>query len=377
MFKTRTSLFLTLAVFILILPLRTHAAGENVSDKEYLEKAKVTSASESTTSPVVGTSVNEQSQTLTISVLDGPDKGTSATFENDFTQVKSGAIVYVRHSVSAQNGPDLWSVSDPYRLNVLIGLALVFLVLVFLFGGIQGIRGLATLLGSLVLIFYVLLPGIYAGISPVLVSIGVASLIIIVGSYLTHGFRRSTTAAMLGMIATVLITGAGTYYVIHAAQLSGFTTESNAYLNFNTGGTIDMVGLLFGGIMIGLLGVLYDIAIGQAVAVEELVRAASHYTRRQVYRRALRIGREHIGALINTLAIAYVGASLPLLLLFRQSDVSIPYVINSELFATEIIRILMGSIGLILAVPITTLIASYFLTAKNIPSEPSGHTHTT
>jgi uncharacterized membrane protein len=258
---------------------------------------------------------------------------------------------------------------------VLIGLALVFLVLVFLFGGIQGIRGLATLLGSLVLIFYVLLPGIYAGISPVLVSIGVASLIIIVGSYLTHGFRRSTTAAMLGMIATVLITGAGTYYVIHAAQLSGFTTESNAYLNFNTGGTIDMVGLLFGGIMIGLLGVLYDIAIGQAVAVEELVRAASHYTRRQVYRRALRIGREHIGALINTLAIAYVGASLPLLLLFRQSDVSIPYVINSELFATEIIRILMGSIGLILAVPITTLIASYFLTQKNVSGEPSEHTH--
>jgi uncharacterized membrane protein len=246
---------------------------------------------------------------------------------------------------------------------------------VCIFGRGPGIRGIASLLGSLVLIFYLLLPGIYAGLSPVLVSIGVASLIIIVGSYITHGFNRTTTAAMLGMIATVFITGAATYFVIQAAQLSGFTSEHNVYLNFDTDGRISMIGLLFGGIMIGLLGVLYDIAIGQAVAVEELARAGAHYTRTQVYQRGLRIGREHIGALINTLAIAYVGASLPLLLLFNQSDTSIMYIINSEMFSTEIIRILMGSIGLILAVPITTFIASYFLSAKNVPKEATGHTH--
>lgn len=369
---------IALLIFLssLYLPTPAHAAGENISDQQLLEKAQVVSASESRPALIAGTNVESKEQTLTIQVLSGPEKGTTATFENDFTQLKPGDVFYVRHIISSQDGADLWSVSDPYRLPVLIGVALIFLVLLLIFGGIQGIRGLASLIGSLFLIFYLLLPGIYAGLSPILVSIGVASLIIVLGSYVTHGFNRTTTAAMLGMIGTVLITGAGTYIAIHAAQLSGFTTEQNVYLNFSTDGNISMIGLLFGGIMIGLLGVLYDIAIGQAVAVEELARAGAHYTRTQLYARGLRIGREHIGALINTLAIAYVGASLPLLLLFHQSTTSIAYIINGELFATEIIRILMGSIGLILAVPITTLIAAYALHGRIAGDSPSStHSH--
>jgi uncharacterized membrane protein len=168
---------------------------------------------------------------------------------------------------------------------------------------------------------------------------------------------------------------------MHAAALSGLATEEEVYLNFDTQGTIDMVGLLFGGIMIGLLGVLYDIAIGQAIAVEELFRAGIHMTRLQVYTRAIRIGREHIGALVNTLAIAYVGSALPLLLLAQQgTSFGIAYSINSEIFATEIVRILIGSIGLILAVPVTTLIASYILHGR-IKAGPANsherysHTH--
>jgi uncharacterized membrane protein len=137
----------------------------------------------------------------------------------------------------------------------------VFLILLFIFGGVQGVRGLASLLGSLVLIFYVLLPGILGGYSPILASIGVSSLIIIAGSYITHGFNKTTSAAVIGMILTVLVTGLGAYYAIHAGNFSGYTSEENVYLNFNTSGAISMVGLLFGGIMIGLLGVLYDIAI--------------------------------------------------------------------------------------------------------------------
>jgi uncharacterized membrane protein len=178
------------------------------------------------------------------------------------------------------------------------------------------------------------------------------------------------------MIATVLITGIGAYYVVHAAHLSGYNSEEDVYLNFNSKGTIDLVGLLFGGIMIGLLGVLYDIAIGQAIAVEELFRAGVHMTRRQIYRRAIRIGREHIGALVNTLAIAYVGAALPLLLIVQDSSYGIAYAINNEIFATEIVRILIGSIGLILAVPVTTLLASYMLAGRTGEAPASGaHAH--
>ncbi len=341
-------------------------------EQQRLLKARVLEASPSTQKIVEGTSITTDSQTLTIEVLEGEEKGRTVTFENDFTQLAKGDVFYVRHIVG---GFDLetWSVSDPYRLDILLWIGIVFLVLVFFFGGLQGIRGIASLAGSLVLIFYLLLPSIHNGMSPILVSLGVASLIILVGSYITHGFNRTTTAAMLGMVATIVITGIATYFAIDLAQLSGFTSDENVYLNFNTDGRIDMVGLLFGGIMIGLLGVLYDSAIGQAVAVEELYRASANYTRKQVYLRGLRIGREHIGALVNTLAIAYVGASLPLLLLLKQSTASPLYLLNSEVFATEIIRILMSSIGIILAVPVTTLIATYMLKG----AQASGlHSHT-
>ncbi|MDP3402853.1 MAG: YibE/F family protein [bacterium] len=329
-------------------------------EQQRLLKARVLEASPSTKKVVEGTSITTDSQTLTIEVLEGEDEGRTITFENDFTQLEKGDVFYVRHIVGGFH-LETWAVSDPYRLDILLWIGLAFLLLVFLFGGLQGIRGVASLGGSLVLIFYLLLPSIHNGISPILVSLGVASLIILVGSYITHGFNRTTTAAMLGMIATIVITGIATYLAIDLAQLSGFTSDENVYLNFNTEGRIDMVGLLFGGIMIGLLGVLYDSAIGQAVAVEELYRAGANYTRKQVYLRGLRIGREHIGALVNTLAIAYVGASLPLLLLLKQSTASPLYLLNSEIFATEIIRILMSSIGIILAVPVTTLIATYML----------------
>lgn len=348
-------------IFAISVPALTFAQGAATPDTVVTEKARVTSVVTQSPEDIPDTGTQSPVQELTATVIDGPDAGASVTFENDYIQLSPGELFYLRHTTNALDGTDNYSVADPYRLNVLLGLALVFVLLLFLFGGKQGIRGLASLCGSLVLIFYVLIPGILHGYSPIWISSGVAALIIIAGSYLTHGWNRTTTTAILGMIATVAITALGAYYTVHAAHLSGFATEEEVSLNFDTQGTIDMVGLLFGGIMIGLLGVLYDIAIGQAVAVEELFRAGAHMTRRKVYERGIRIGREHIGALVNTLAIAYVGAALPLLLLVQTSSYGIVYAINSEIFATEIVRILIGSIGLILAVPITTFIAAYML----------------
>ena len=360
------------------MPLVTHAQSSVAPEIQTIEKAKVTQVTNQHTETIAGTAVTEPDQTLTAIVESGPDEGKTVTFDNDYIQLNVGDTFYLRHTTSSVDATDYYSVSDPYRLNVLIGLAAVFVLLIILFGGIQGVRGLASLIGSLILIFYVLMPGILHGYSPIWVSIGVASLIILVGSYITHGFNRTTTAAVLGMIGTVLIAGLGAFWVVHAAHLSGYATEEEVSLNFATQGNIDFVGLLFGGIMIGLLGVLYDIAIGQAIAVEELFRAGAQMTRRQVYRRAIRIGREHIGALVNTLAIAYVGAALPLLLLVQSSSYGIAYAINNELFATEIVRILIGSIGLILGVPITTYIASYMLSGRVIAprsGEDHGHHH--
>lgn len=347
-----------------------------IPDQEIIAKARVLEAAHIGTSPIPGSNIEEQEQLLTIEVLDGPEAGTVATFVNDFTQLEVGDVFYVRHTISATDGTDMWFVSDPYRLPILGILLAAFLALLFLFGGAQGVRGLASLVGSLILIFYLLIPGIYGGYSPVLISVGVAALIIVVGSYITHGVNRATSSAVLGMITTVVLTGIAAWWAVDAASLSGFTSETNVYLNFNTEGRISMVGLLFGGIMIGLLGVLYDMAIGQAVAVDELYRAQPALTRAEAYRRGIRIGREHIGALVNTLAIAYVGASLPLLLLMQQSTSSIWYIVNGELVATEIVRILIGSIGVILTVPITTFIAAallYGIPAKERAGDPHYH----
>ncbi|HVV39090.1 MAG TPA: YibE/F family protein [Candidatus Paceibacterota bacterium] len=360
----------------LLAPLAAYAQAEAVPETVTIEKAKVLEATNQHTVIVPGTDTPSTVQTLKAQILEGNEKGAVVTFDNDYTQLKTGDLFYIRHLIGNDvDGRDYYTVSDAYRLNVLLGLLIVFLALLFFFGGIQGIRGLVSLLGSFVLILFVLLPGILQGYSPILMSIGVASLIIVIGSYITHGFNKTTTAAVLGMIATVLITGLGAYYVIHIGNLSGFTTEENVYLNFNTQGSISMIGLLFGGIMIGLLGVLYDIAIGQAVTVEELFAAGKHMTRIEIYKRAIRIGREHIGALVNTLAIAYVGVALPLLLLVQQTYTTHNWgtILNSEMFATEAIRILIGSIGLILAVPITTSIASYMLSERAEQGSPIHH----
>jgi uncharacterized membrane protein len=369
-------IILALGAFLLTVSF-AYAQGTLVADTEEFLKAKVVEVSGSATTTIPGTETPAPTQVLTIEIIAGNDKGRVVTFTNDYIQLSKGDIVYVRHQSNELDDTEYWSVSDPYRLNILFWLALVFVALIFLFGGIQGVRGLASLIGSFVLIFYLLIPGIYGGHNAVLISIGVASLIIVVGSYITHGVNRTTSSAVLGMIVTVIITGLGAYYVVQVAQLSGYTSDESMFLHLSTRGAIDMVGLLFGGIMIGLLGVLYDIAIGQAVAIEELFRAGKHLTRREVYLRGIRIGREHIGALVNTLAIAYVGASLPLLLLMQSATTGIAFIINSEILSTEIVRILIGSIGLILAVPITTLIASYMLHGRTEASEGAhvGHQH--
>ena len=341
-----------------------------------IELARVIQIISQTIQDVPGTNTSETVQTLQAKILEGTEKGMIVTVHNDYLNLKPNDEFYADHvngSEGAINGT--WNVQEPYRLPTLEILGGILVLAIIIFGGKQGIRGLISLIASLAAIIWILLPGILAGYSPILLSIGISSFIVIVGSYITHGFSRTTTAAVLGMIVTICVTGAIAYWSVHAAMLSGYSSEEVTYLHFATNGSIDFVGLLLGGIMIGLLGILYDAAIGQAVAVEELKRAASHYTPWQLYKRAERIGREHIGALVNTLAIAYVGVSLPLLLLLHFTNMSLAVTINQEIFATEIIRMMVGSIGLVLAVPVTTLISIWVLRRSNFPIETEEHAH--
>ncbi len=340
---------------------RAESAAEAVPDKIEIVKAQVLSTENKGMQNLTGLDVSSPNQTITAQILEGESRGKTVVFDNDYIQLKKGDIFYLNHTTYLDTGQEVFSVEDSYRLPVLYFFILLFILLVIFIGGVQGVRGLLSLIGSFALIIYVLLPAILHGYSPVFVSIVVSSLIVILGSFITHGFNKTTSSAVLGMILTIIATGAMAYFAVYFSKFSGYSSEEAVFLNLNARGHIDIIGVLIGGIMIGLLGVLYDVAIGQAISVEELHHIAPHISKKKIFQRSMRIGREHIGALVNTLAIAYVGASLPLLLLFSTPPVNITMTLNREIFAAEIIRILIGSIGLVLAVPITTLLATIML----------------
>ncbi len=359
-----------LGVFLTSGNFQTAHAQELIQNKVETVKAQVLEILSQEVRNIPGTETSHDFQKIKAKILEGDQKGQEITVDNDYLSLKVDEIFYLRHETDGLDGREMYAVSEPYRLPALYGFISLFVFCVIVFGGWQGLRGLIALAASFVFIFYLLFPGIMHGYSPILVSIGVSSLIIVLGSYVTHGFNRTTTSAVIGMVTTILFTGALAYYAVDVTRLSGFSSEESVYLNFGTNGTIDFVGLLLGGILIGLLGVLYDAAISQAIAIEELHKIGPHLSRAFIFKRALRIGREHIGALVNTLAIAYVGASLPLLLLFyATTDSSFSLNLNRELFATEVIRTMIGSIGLVLAVPITSLISVLMLVKHHVVSD--------
>jgi uncharacterized membrane protein len=355
------SVFFGLLVFCASVVPHTVHAQELLQDQITTVKARVDSVETKDPKELVGFDRTTPFQTITATILKGERAGETVSFDNDYVQLEKGDRFFLEITTRADDKTVHYFVGDPDRLPLLGFFAILFVLLVVFIGGKQGVRGLVSLIGSFVLILYVLIPGILHGYSPILVAIGVSSLIIVVGSYVTHGFNRTTSCAVAGMIATVIVTGILAYVAVHMARFSGYGSEEAVYLNMNAKGQIDMVGLLLGGIMIGLLGLLYDAAISQAITVEELHHIAPHVERKTIFKRSMRVGREHIGALVDTLAIAYVGASLPLLLLFSQNPGHLMLTLNREIFSAEIIRILIGSIGLVLAVPITTALSTIIL----------------
>ncbi len=348
-------------------------AQEIIQDKVEILKAKVVEIINQEKKEVPGTDVQSVYQTIQAEILDGNKKGEIINIENDFLVLKKGDRFFLRHTIDGLDKRETYSVRDIDRQNVIIGFILLFVIVVILFSGKQGLRSLISLVGSFFVILYVLVPSLLNGYPPIITSIIIATIILFIAIFLTHGFNRESLVAFSGTVLAVIITGVLAYIGVELARLTGFVSDEAVYLNFNTNGLLDFTGLLLGGIMIGVLGVLDDIAITQAAIVSELYNSTHKLTKKEIYSKAIRIGKEHVGALVNTLALAYTGASLPLLLLFSTSDSSVGSIINQEIFATEIIRTTVGSIGLILTVPITTIIAIYLL--KDYKSKDHKHNH--
>ena len=365
-----TRMMLPLIALLFVLP-ATATAQELIADDVRTLRAEVVRVVSEEDVVVPGTDLPAVNQSIEARIL---ETGDVVTIENDYLALSEGEKFYMRRTIDG-SGFTYYAVLERYRLPQLAGLAMLFVAVVAAFGGSQGMRGLFSLGASIMFILYVLLPAMVAGYSPVLVSIAAAAAIVVLGSYITHGVSWMTTTAVLGMIVTIIVTGILASLSIAWTSMTGMADEASTYLLLNSRGSIDLSGLYLGGILIGLLGALYDAAIGQSVAVEELKRADPTASPAHVFSRALRVGREHIGALVNTLAIAYVGASLPLLLFFYGApELDLLEIINRELFSSELVRIFVSSIGVVLVVPVTTLIAVSMIT-PNHDSKPHSHGH--
>jgi uncharacterized membrane protein len=267
-----------------------------------------------------------------------------------------GDRVYVQRAVGP-NG-DRFYISDFVRTTPLFLMAMLFLGLVVLVGRSRGVRSLSGTLFSLIIIFFYILPQIIAGWDPVLVSVTGSIALLAISTYLTYGWNPKAHAAVIGMMLSLVLTGTLAWLFVGWTRLTGLSVEEGAYLVMELGQGINLRGLVLGGIIIGTLGVLDDICVGQASAVFELINANRELSWRELFRSSLNIGRDHIAAMVNTLMLAYVGASMPLMLVFTIYQEPIWQRINREPIAEEIVRTLVGSMGLVLAVPITGLIAS-------------------
>lgn len=300
------------------------------------------------------------------SVLDGKEFKTIGIGEFDFISVgayKAGDTVYV-DSIANDSGEVIYFVSDYVRSGWLYLLAAIFVFAAVVIGGRKGFRSLVGLALSFVLIVGLIIPQLLNGANPLIVAILGSFSILVVIIYITDGINKKSHLAILSVFISLILTLSLACLFTWLTRLSGFSTEEATLLIGTSIGSINFQGLLLAGILIGAVGVLDDIILGQIEAVAQIRSANSDLSDSQAYKMAIKVGQTHLGAIVNTLFLTYVGVSLPLLMLFYLSpagQVDIFQVINNDVIATEIVRALVGSIGLMLSMPIATYLASKFL----------------
>jgi uncharacterized membrane protein len=253
-----------------------------------------------------------------------------------------------------------YSVSDLYRLPSLLYIFLAFVVFIVIFSGKRGVTALAGLAFSIWLLLYYVVPQIAGGADPMAVSLISSVVIAGVALYLAHGFNKRTTISLVSTLITLCLAVIAAVSFVSVTKLFGLGSEESLELQYGALTNINLQGLLLAGIIIGALGVLDDITTAQAAAIEEIHKANPKLNFHELYNRGMSVGREHITSLVNTLALAYAGASLPMLLLFTVYKQPLWVTLNSEFVVEEVVRTVVGSLALTLAVPITTGLAAWW-----------------
>ncbi|MEQ8719162.1 MAG: YibE/F family protein [Acidimicrobiales bacterium] len=305
--------------------------------------------------------VDVRCDAVVFEIVSGPTDGELWTWEIDASsrfapRFEVGDDVYLSTQPGVTDERFRYSFIDFDRESELGWLVVLFAVAIIALGGLQGVRALVSLGLSFLALAWFTLPAILDGASPVTVALIGSGVVAVVALITTHGLNHLSAVALLGSFAALGLTGGLAWLFVRVTNLSGIADENVRFLLVGRD-AIDPRGLLLAGIVIGALGVLDDVTVTQAAAVSEIHRANPGYGARRLYSAALRVGRSHIASTTNTLVLAYAGASLPLLLLFTETELSIGQVASSELIAVEIVRTAVGTIGLVASVPVTTALA--------------------
>lgn len=310
---------------------------------------------------------DQKYQRVNIQLLGGPDKGSDQMIEYivnassfDAQKLSLGDSVIVAKTVTANDQTE-YVIMDKFRIPGVAISLVAFLLLAIIIGGIRGFTSMLGLGASLAILIFGVVPAIMNGHNPLLVCIIAAMVIAVVSILLAHGFNKRSYIALAATIVTLIGAIVFSFAGVWLAKLSGTGSEAAIYLQIGSLPSLNLQGLLLGAMIIGILGVLDDVTTAQVAAVEEIGIADSSLNAKELYRRGLRVGCEHIASLVNTLALAYAGASFPLFLIFAvQGGPPLWVVLNAEYVMEEVVRTIVGGASLVIAVPISTGFAAWY-----------------
>lgn len=324
--------------------------GENLQEDEFLENVQV------------------GFQTVLVQIKDGPLRGQEYEIENPVSRlynikVNEGTKVIV--GCYESNGENVFTIFSYNRSNVIYILVVIFALIVIIIGGVKGVKSLVSLIFTLVCCVYLMLPLLLKGVSPIIAGILMAILSITVTLLLVSGINKKTVTAIFGTVSGVVIAGIIAYAFGKLSHLSGITmedAESLMYIAEDTG--LKITGLMFTGILVASLGAVMDVAMSISSSIFEMNIINQEVTFKELFKSAMNIGKDIIGTMTNTLILAFAGGSLSLLILIYSSSMPYNKLINLDVLGTEVIQGLAGSIGIVLAVPITALIGCYLCKAS-------------
>ena len=313
---------------------------------------------------------------LTVLLHDGPDAGATvelSTGLDGLPDIEPGDRVALDRTVDA-DGEEHYYLTDFQRLPTLAWLLALFVVAVLAVSRWQGLRSLLGLALSLAVVVQFIVPAIVAGSNPPLVALVGAVAVMIVTLYLTHGVNEMTTSAIVGTAVALTLTVALALLFVDRGKITGYASDEAVFARFAIEG-LDLQGLVLAGLIIAALGVLDDVTVSQASTVFALHDTDRGLRWPELFARAMRVGRDHIASVVNTLFLAYTGASIALILLFSTGELPPLEILNSEVLAEEIVKTMVGSLGLIMAVPLTTALAAAVAVRRPLSAPPVRGAH--